>query len=342
VAGALISGWLVVSLLGLAVVSGSAFLLGAHIGPRGGMAAAAVGDWLAVSRVVSAGLAGAACAWVWSEAAGLRSRLTAVIMATAVVLALVMPALGAVLLVLALAITTGMRVIALVALAAVIWIVGAFYYNLSMPLTHKAAVLAGCGAVLGAAALVCGGRIGGFGISGRAASETAEAVCGLSPVMQGMLCVAGLAVVGAVSVEAIRGKETLIRDGEPVYVELMPLDPRSLIQGDYMALRFRLPTEALRALPAGNVRMRGIGMRESTGVLAITRVGTAATPLAEGEAMIELVRKGGQWIVVTDAWYFKEGTAAKWAAARYGEFRVLPDGRALLVGLADKNCVAIK
>jgi len=36
---------------------------------------------------------------------------------------------------------------------------------------------------------------------------------------------------------------------------------------------------------------------------------------------------------VTDAWYFKEGEAERWAAARYGEFRVDANGKALLVGL---------
>ena len=40
---------------------------------------------------------------------------------------------------------------------------------------------------------------------------------------------------------------------------------------------------------------------------------------------------------MTDAWFFKEGEAQRWQAARFGEFRVLPDGRALLVGMADAN-----
>ena len=38
-------------------------------------------------------------------------------------------------------------------------------------------------------------------------------------------------------------------------------------------------------------------------------------------------------MLVSDAWFFKEGEAARWEKARYGEFRVLPDGRALLVGM---------
>ena len=32
---------------------------------------------------------------------------------------------------------------------------------------------------------------------------------------------------------------------------------------------------------------------------------------------------------------FREGDGQRWEQARYGEFRVEPDGRALLVGMAD-------
>ena len=46
-----------------------------------------------------------------------------------------------------------------------------------------------------------------------------------------------------------------------------------------------------------------------------------------------LTPKDGNWVLVSDAWFFKEGEAARWEKARYGEFRVLPDGRALLVGM---------
>lgn len=46
-------------------------------------------------------------------------------------------------------------------------------------------------------------------------------------------------------------------------------------------------------------------------------------------------------MVVTDAWFFKEGDAALWQTAKFGEFRVLPDGRALLVGMADADLKAI-
>ncbi len=342
VVGAMLSGWLAASLAGLAIVSGSAFLFAAHVGPRGGFGVAAAGEWIVLARIISGALAGAACMWMWSAVPSLRSRLAAAIMATAIALSLVMPALGAVLVVLALAISTRMRVVALAAVGAALWIIGAFYYNLSLPLTHKSAILAACGAVVGIAALFCGARLSGRGVARSDAGDSGVAALPFAPSFVRTLAIAGLAVVGVVSTDAIRGKEALILNGAPVFVELAPVDPRSLMQGDYMALRFQLPNAALRELPISEVRPRGIGKRDGNGVLRLSRVGTIATPLAEDEMMIELVRKDGRWIVVTDGWFFKEGTAGKWEAARYGEFRVLPDGRALLVGLTDKERVAIK
>ncbi|MDC6171211.1 GDYXXLXY domain-containing protein [Paucibacter sp. XJ19-41] len=63
--------------------------------------------------------------------------------------------------------------------------------------------------------------------------------------------------------------------------------------------------------------------------------------LAEGELLLELTPKDGRWVLVSDAWFFEEGRAAAFEAARFGEFRVLPDGRALLVGMADQNLHSI-
>ena len=39
---------------------------------------------------------------------------------------------------------------------------------------------------------------------------------------------------------SIVAKERIKTHGERIYLELAPVDPRSLMQGDYMALRFAL------------------------------------------------------------------------------------------------------
>ena len=144
---------------------------------------------------------------------------------------------------------------------------------------------------------------------------------------------------GAVANFGIWQKEDLIAHGQPVYVELAPVDPRSLMQGDYMALNFRLPGnvegELDRLLSVERPHM--VARRDQRGVLLPVRVVRAGTALAADEMRIELTPKNGRWILVTDAWHFREGDAERWSKARYGEFRVAADGRALLVGMADAD-----
>jgi uncharacterized membrane-anchored protein len=82
--------------------------------------------------------------------------------------------------------------------------------------------------------------------------------------------------------------------------------------------------------------------RDARGVAALMRIHDAATPLAADEFRIELTPKNGRWIFVTDAYYFREGDAARFEKARFGEFRVAPNGQALLVRLADEQLRSIE
>jgi uncharacterized membrane-anchored protein len=143
------------------------------------------------------------------------------------------------------------------------------------------------------------------------------------------------AAVLAVAGFAIRQKEQLIAHGEPLFVELAPVDPRSLIQGDYMRLEFAMPAPLRQRLDrvATNRRPRVVARRDDRGVATIDRLAGEGAPPGADERLIELTARHGRWIVVTDAWFFREGEAKRWQAATYGELRVEPGGRALLVGL---------
>ncbi|NNK63688.1 MAG: GDYXXLXY domain-containing protein, partial [Gemmatimonadetes bacterium] len=54
---------------------------------------------------------------------------------------------------------------------------------------------------------------------------------------------------------SIYEKEQVVRTGQTIYVTLAPVDPRSLMQGDYMALRFRL-AEDIESWRAADARVR--------------------------------------------------------------------------------------
>jgi uncharacterized membrane-anchored protein len=154
----------------------------------------------------------------------------------------------------------------------------------------------------------------------------------MKPIAARILIALGALLVLAALNDAIVGKERIRRDGEVVYLSLAPVDPRSLMQGDYMALRFALAQE----LERGSGALREGQTRRADVALDAKRVARLAT--TEGDAALRLryrIRGGHVWLG-TNAFFFEEGSAHRYASARYGEFRVdRASGEAVLVGLRD-------
>ncbi|XYJ10334.1 GDYXXLXY domain-containing protein [Telluria sp. B2] len=305
----------------LALCSGKTFLLNA--GPLSNalpfQTSTAVGATAASLVSVACALLGAA--WVMRQWPALRSLWFAAVALTAACLCWFSVALGAVLLVCAVCAANGRRNLAVLAAASALWIVGAFYYQLAWPLGTKAVVLAACGAMLGA--------IARFGMPVEVPAAAPHPAPVTDPRWRRLLIGgAGMAVL-LVANAAIWEKEELIRQGAPVFVELAPVDPRSLMQGDYMELNYAFPLAVDRSADDGaNLVVR----RAPNGIVTLLRIHKGET-LAADEMLIELVRKKGHLTIASDAWYFAEGEAERWSRARYGEFRIDAEGKALLVGL---------
>ncbi|WP_396268074.1 GDYXXLXY domain-containing protein [Ideonella sp.] len=336
------SGWLLATLLGLAWWAGMTFLVGASLGSGAAqdLAGEAQGlhePWLrmGVSNAVSAALALLGGAWLSTRWPALRQAWCGGVVLVLTALAGLMPTLGACLLVLALCVGSQRWRMAAAAAVAAVWIIGAFYYALSWPLATKAAALVVAAAVLAGLA-VWGLR------SQRANVAPAPEAAAASPAQRTPRAHWGIALSLLLTLVAANGsiwqKEQLIRHGQAVFVPLAPVDPRSLMQGDYMTLNFmpRFTANApeldmdSEAFNFEHPRMRF--KRDAQGILSA--IGPdLGQPLAADEVAIQLVPKNGRWIVVTDAFYFKEGEAQRWEAARFGEFRVDASGKALLVGL---------
>ena len=335
------SGWILAALAGLAFSSGMTFLAGAVIDAPGGGGSGwrAAGSWWAVWPGWSVALAAASGGVIWRRVPALRQGWCAGAGAVALGLAWFMPALGAVWLVAGLCVTTGRPRLAAAAGVAAVWIIGAFYYQLAWPLATKASVLIGAGAGLGLLAWW------GHRLERRASSATEAGRAATGSPGRGRLGIAlcAVAVLTVINV-AIREKENLIAHGQPVYVELAPVDPRSLMQGDYMALNYRLGDTLREQLDNFDRLERPVAVAEvdARGVARLDRLADAATRFGPTTLRVQLTPKDGRWVLVSDAWFFKEGDGQRWEAARYGEFRVGPDGRALLVGMADVNLKPIR
>ena len=156
-------------------------------------------------------------------------------------------------------------------------------------------------------------------------------------------CILGL-VNGSVA-----QKERLLDRGSIVLLELAPVDPRSLMQGDYMALQFVIARDTRQALmkarsaPDSQARDalaasdgRIVAKIDASGVATYARLDDAK-PLADNEIYLRYRVRQGQVRFATNAYFFEEGTAKRYEAAQYGELRVAPDGELLLTGLRGKD-----
>lgn len=133
-------------------------------------------------------------------------------------------------------------------------------------------------------------------------------------------------------------KERVLKTGSTLLLPLGPRDPRSLMQGDYMVLRYVQPTGL-----SGDLPRRGLA------VFAIDdkRVGTFSRVLQSGEVpapnelQVQYRKVGGDFLFAADSYLFQEGKSRKLSAARFGELKVAPGGECLLVGLRDANLVPL-
>jgi uncharacterized membrane-anchored protein len=122
-----------------------------------------------------------------------------------------------------------------------------------------------------------------------------------------------------------------------VLLELAPVDPRSLMQGDYMALRFEVADDAFGRGPREDARNGRIVVRlDERGVASFVRR-DEGEPLAAGEVLLRYRIRDRQVKFATNAFFFQEGHAQHYAGARYGEFRVSPSGELLLTHLRGEN-----
>jgi uncharacterized membrane-anchored protein len=136
-------------------------------------------------------------------------------------------------------------------------------------------------------------------------------------------------------------KEDLLENGQLVLLELAPVDPRSLMQGDYMALRYAISENiSLDSIPKRGycvVRLNQDNLANKV------RFQKDITPLKEGEYLIEYTSKD-QWNINigAESFFFQEGKAEKYEKAKYGGIKIDPAGNSLLIGLYDEKLQKIK
>ncbi len=282
-------------------------------------------------RAVSCTLTLVAIGWLlhhWPALRAVRYLAAATLLAA---MAWLIPALGVPLLALSCCATSSRWPHAAASGSAAASVIGSFYYQLELPLATKGIIMVGVGTAFGIIAWRCQ-----LALPVKTETVEASATATGTAVRIRPLGVAASLLIILLGVNAgIWQKKTQISNGRQVFIELLPVDPRSLMQGDYMALNFQLAGLPDTAF-GDRQRVKAIAKVDERGVAVIQGQPTDR-PLRQDEFPLELTPTLTGLRPATDAWYFKEGEAERWAKARYGEFRVDPQGHAVLIDLRGPN-----
>ena len=141
---------------------------------------------------------------------------------------------------------------------------------------------------------------------------------------------ANLILVLAFFAFSVIQKEMLIDKGTEVLLRLAPVDPRSLMQGDYMALNYEITRAIDYKSKSGYVVVK-LG---SDRVAKFVRI-QDGKDVNNGEYIIRYSRHEGRLTIGADNYFFQEGSAKKFEKAKYGLLKVDSDGNSILIGLCD-------
>ncbi len=139
---------------------------------------------------------------------------------------------------------------------------------------------------------------------------------------------------------SVASKEELLKSGKQVFLELAPVDPRSLMQGDYMRLDYGIAQDQdLDTIPTRGfcvVRLDGRGIAQKV------RMQKGREPLGADEYLIPYIKGRSNLQLGANSFFFQEGKAPVYDSAKYGALRVDRKGNTLLTGLYDGNLKEIR
>ncbi len=145
-----------------------------------------------------------------------------------------------------------------------------------------------------------------------------------------------LVLLFAYFVWSVAQKENTLKNGQLVLLELAPVDPRSLMQGDYMNLRYGIASAGNDIYEKGYFVLR----TDERHVGIFLRMQTENRPVNEGETIVKYESWGNK--IGAESYFFEEGSAEKFEKAKYGGLMVDKHGNTILTGLYDENCKRIE
>ena len=197
------------------------------------------------------------------------------------------------------------------------------------------------------------------------------------PAVTIVIALLGLALVLILMNMNIIKYENHLANGDSVLLELAPVDPRGFMQGDYMALSYALESNIFDAMQPGYAKFAqrvdaaaseaeieaaeadnfepDLRIYEPSDGYAIVKIDNnnvghfvrlaktnSRNHLEVNELPIYYRIRHGSVQLATNAFFFQEGHAKAFEAAKYGLFRIDDKGEPLLTEMVDDNFQIIK
>ena len=237
---------------------------------------------------------------------------------------------------------------------------GGFYYQLSIPLLYKGGLLVSFAVIFAIVTLFLHARY-------KAPSQSAVENHSVFKAPIWLVGVFVIALLGAVNYK-VQQFEDVLATGKPVVLKIAPVDPRSLMQGDYMVLNYAILSEIQQSqflsesneslesnesIDAGEAN-EAIGIDESSPsgkkayILVHLDKNHVATFCEEQSEIptdfkhctpnvyLPIRYKGWLPELPSQDYFFAEGKGEHYAQAEYAEYR-FKDGILLLARLLDKD-----
>ncbi|MDO5577124.1 MAG: GDYXXLXY domain-containing protein [Fibrobacter sp.] len=145
---------------------------------------------------------------------------------------------------------------------------------------------------------------------------------------------------------SVINRERLLSSGETFLFELIPVDPRSIMQGDYMELSYKITRKVIPedSSSTDSIPSRGyiIFKPDSNNVAQRVCFQKKQTPLISGERQIKYFTHSGGISIGSGSYFFQEGDAKRFEGAKYGGIKVAKNGSSILWCLYNSNFERIK
>ena len=238
---------------------------------------------------------------------------------------------------------------------------GEFYYQLSIPLLYKGVLLVSFAIIFAIVTLFLHARY-------KAPSQSAVENHSVFKAPIWLVGVFVIALLGAVNYK-VQQFEDVLATGKPIVLKIAPVDPRSLMQGDYMVLNYAILSEFQQSqvLPESNEPLESNEPIETVESNEITGIDESSPSEKKAYILVHLdknhvatfceeqseiptdfkhctpnlylpIRYKDGWLpkLPSQDYFFAEGKGEYYAQAEYAEYR-FKDGILLLARLLDKD-----